>query len=82
MNDYDRDFGVMCLVISPSMRYVIDSVKYPKDLWKRLDRAFGKHNEDHSINLERTPITSSSFLPSKFLASSLSSEVVKDEQIA
>ena len=30
-----------------------------------MDRNFGKHNEDHSSNLESTPITSR-VLPSKF----------------
>ena len=32
-NDYDREIGAICLAISPSMRYLIDSVDYPKDLW-------------------------------------------------
>ena len=26
---------------SPSLRYLIESVEYPKDLWTELDRTFG-----------------------------------------
>ena len=32
LNDCDREIGAICLAISPSMRYLIDSVEYPKDL--------------------------------------------------
>ena len=28
----DRDFGTICLAFSPSLCYLIDSAKYPKDL--------------------------------------------------
>ena len=57
VNDGDRSFGTICLAFSPSLRYLIDSVEYPKDLWTELDRTFGKHNENHSSNLESTPNT-------------------------
>ena len=30
--DCDRDVGAMCMTISPSIRYLIDSAEYPKDL--------------------------------------------------
>ena len=33
LNDSDRDFGTICLAFSPILRYLIDSVEYPKDLW-------------------------------------------------
>ena len=57
INDGDRDFGTICLAVSLSLRYLIDSTEHPKDLWTELDRTFGKHNEDHYSNLERTPST-------------------------
>ena len=61
-NDYDRDFGAICMVISPRLCYLIDSAYYPKDLWKKLDRTFGNHNEDYYINLERLPAPQEFFL--------------------
>ena len=33
LNDDDIDFGTICLGFSPSLRYLIDLVEYPKDLW-------------------------------------------------
>ena len=32
INDGDRAFGTICLTFSPRLRYLIDSVEYPKDL--------------------------------------------------
>ena len=32
LNDYNRASGAICLSISPSMHYLIDSIEYPKDL--------------------------------------------------
>ena len=32
LNDSDRYFGRICLAISPSICYLIDSAEYPKDL--------------------------------------------------
>ena len=78
LNDGDRDFGTLCLALSPSFRYLVKSIEYLKDLWKKLDRPFGKHNEDHNNTLERTPKTTR-VLYSKFSASTLSDEVVQDE---
>ena len=57
LNDGDRAFGRIGLTISPNLRYLIDSAKYPKNFWTELDRTFGKHNEDYYSNLERTPST-------------------------
>ena len=57
LNDYDRAFGAICLALSPSLRYLIGSAEYPKDLWTKLDRTFGKHNEYHNNNLDITPTT-------------------------
>ena len=81
LNNCDREIVSICLAISPSMRYLIDSVEYPKDLWIELDRTFGKKNEDHYNNLERTLITTR-VIYSKVSASILSDEVVQDEEEA
>ena len=78
LNEGDRDFGAICLALSPILHYLIGSVEYPKDLWTKLDRTFGKHNEDHNRNLEITPNTTR-VLYSKLSASTLSDEVVLDE---
>ena len=81
LNDYDIDFGSIGIAISPSMHYLIDYAKYPKDLWEELDRNFGKHNEYHSSNLESAPSTSR-VLNSKVSPSILSDEFVQDEEEA
>ena len=54
---------------------------YPKDLWKRLDRTFGKHNEDHNSTLE-IKYSTKRVLYSKVSASTLSDEFVQDEEEA
>ena len=46
-----------------------------------MDKTFGKHNEDHSINLESTPNTTI-FLSSNVSASILFDEVIQDEEEA
>ena len=81
INDGDIAFGTICGAFSPSLRYLIDSAEYLKDLWTELDGTFGKHNEDHYSNLESTPNTTR-FIYSKVLASTLSDEVVQDEEEA
>ena len=63
------------------MRYLIESAEYPKDLWTELDRTFGKHNEDIYSNLGST-FRTTIVLYSKLLASTLSDEVVQDEEEA
>ena len=52
VNDCDREIGAICLAISPCMRYLIDSIDYPKDLWTTLERFLGKDNEDPSSYVE------------------------------
>ena len=75
LNDIDRAFGSIALALDDDLYFVIDSTEYPKDLWTRLDKTFGKHNEDHNSTLEITASTTI-FFHSKFLASTLSDEVV------
>ena len=81
LNEGDRPFGCICLSFSPILCNLIHSTKYPKDHWKNLDRTFGKHNGDHSSNLESTP-NNKWFISSKLSTSILSDEVVQDEEEA
>ena len=74
MNDYDRAIGAMCLSISPCMRYLIDSIDSPKDLWTTLDRVLGKDNEDPSSYVESA--SSSSMIS---LSQDVSTSTVFDE---
>ena len=60
---------------------LIEFAKYPKDLWIELDRIFGNHNEDCYRNMGIT-FRTTRVLYSKFLASTLSDEVVQDEEEA
>ena len=78
LNDNVRSFGTICLALSPSLRYLIAPVEYPKDLWTKLDRTFGKNNEDHYSNSERTP-NITRVIYSKVSASILFDEFVQDE---
>ena len=34
LNDNDRAYGTMCLAIPPTMRYLLDFVDYPFELWR------------------------------------------------
>ena len=75
INDDDRYFGAIFLALYSSLRYLIGSAEYLKDLWTKLNITFGKHNEDHNSTLEITSSTTI-FLYSKVSASTLSDEVV------
>ena len=57
LNDGDAAFGEIVLSLSPGLRYLTKFVEYPKDLWTKLDRTFGKIDEDHNSTLESTSIT-------------------------
>ena len=46
--DCDRAYGAMCLAIPPRMRYLIDGVAFPSEIWSKLDKLFGKQNEEIS----------------------------------
>ena len=81
LNDGDRYFGAICLALSPSLYYLIGYAEYPKEVWTKLDRTFGKHNEDHNSTLEITSSTTR-VLYSKLSSSTLSDDVVQDEDEA
>ena len=38
LNDYDREYGSMCMVMSPHMCYLMESVEYPFELQRNIDR--------------------------------------------
>ena len=81
LNKSDGYFGTIATGPSPSLRYLIRSIEDPKELWTRLDRIFGVIDEDHNSILERISNTISTLDP-KFSASTLSDEVVQDEEEA
>ena len=37
INNFDRDYGIICLGMSPNIHHLIDSAKYLFELWKNLD---------------------------------------------
>ena len=65
------------MVTSPDMRYLMESIEYPFELWRNLEREFGVQKEEDNTWSESN--TSSSVLPSNFSASILFDEVVQDE---
>ena len=81
LNKFDAAYGTMCMALSPSMCYLKLSVKNTKDLWKLLDRTLGLIDEDHNSTLESTSNTIS-ILDPKISASTLSDEVVQNEEEA
>ena len=81
LNDSDRAYGAICLTLFDNLYYLIDSAEYPKEVWTILDITFGKHNEDHNSTLEIISSTTR-VLHSKLSSSTLSDEVVQDEDEA
>ena len=79
LNKCDAAFGRIALGLSPSLRYLSRSIEYPKDLQTRLDITFGMIDDDHNSTLERKSSTISILYP-KISASTLSDEVVQDEE--
>ena len=68
----------MGMVMSHDRHYLMESIEYPFELWRNIDRAFGVQKEEDDSWSESN--TSSCFLPSKVSASILSNEVVQDEE--
>ena len=88
LNISDGNFGTIATSLSPSLHYLIRSIEdrkefieEPKELWTRFGRTFGVIDEDHNRILERISSTISTLDP-KFSASTLSNEVVQDEEEA
>ena len=82
LNDYYRAFGAICLATYPRMRCLIDSAKYPKDIWTTLDRVLGKHNEDSSSYVGSASSSSMFSLPQYVLASTVSDEFDHGEEVS
>ena len=77
INDGDRAFGAICLALSDSLYFLLVLLN-TQDLWIKLDKTFSKNNEDHNSTLDITSSTTR-VLYSKFLAATLSDQVVQDE---
>ena len=81
LNKSDGAFGTIAMGLSRSLRYLSRSIEDLKELWTRLDRTVGVIDENHNKILDRISSTISSLDP-KLLASTLSDEVVQDEEEA
>ena len=79
LNKSDGAFGTIATGLSRSLCYLIRSIEDSKELWTRLDKTFGVIEEDHNRILERISSTISTLDP-KISASTLSDEVVQDEE--
>ena len=64
------------------MRYLIDSIDSPKDLWTTLDRVLGKDNEDPSSYVESASSSSMISLSQDVSASTVSDEVDHEEEVS
>ena len=82
LNDCDREIGSICLAISPSISYLIDSVEQPKDLQTTLDRVLGKYKEDISRYVESASSSSMISLSQDVSASTVSDEVDHEEEVS
>ena len=40
INNFDIDYGIMCLEMYPKINNLIDSTEYQFDLWNNLDKYF------------------------------------------
>ena len=81
LNKSDGAFGTIATGLSRSLCYLVRSIQDPKELWTRLDITFGVIDEDHNSILERISSTISTLDP-KISSSTLSDEVVQDEEEA
>ena len=78
LDDNEMEYPIMCMIMTPDMRYLIEYVECLFELWRNLNRAFDVHKEVD--NTQRESNTSSSVLPSNVSASIISDEVVQNEE--
>ena len=64
------------------MRYLIDFVEYPRDIWTTLDRVLGKDNKDPSRYVESASSSSMISLSQDVSASTVSDEVDHEEEFS
>ena len=76
----DRAYKIMCLGMSSNIHHLIDSVEYPFELWKNLEKDFGVQEVEDEAWSE--PNISSCALSQYFLASTFSDEVIYDEEVS
>ena len=77
INNCDKYYGIMCLKMFPNIYHPIDSVEYPFDLWKNLDKAFDLQEREDEARSE--PNISSCSLSKDFFPSTFSNEFQHDE---
>ena len=77
LNKCDRDYGIMCLGSSPNIHHRIDSIEYPFEIWKILEKDFGMQAvEDEAWS---KPNISSCDLSQYVFPSTFSDEFIYDE---
>ena len=62
-NRRDEAYGLLCLSISRDLLFHLDSLKYPNEVWEKLEEFFGNTNEmrEHQIKNELISLSPSSF---------------------
>ena len=80
MNNYDRDYGIMCLEMSPNIHHLIDSIEYPFEIWKNLEKYLVVQEVEDDAWSE--PNISSCSLSQYLLASTFSNEFIYDEEVS
>ena len=80
INNFDRYYGIICLVMSLNIHHLIDSAEYPFELWNNLDKAFGLQQiEDEALS---EPHISSCSLSQDLLDCTFSTKVDHDEEFS
>ena len=52
LNNCNRDYGIICLEMSPNIHHLIDSTEYPFEIWKKLEKLLvcRKYKMKHGVN--------------------------------
>ena len=62
-NRRDEAYGLLCLSISRDLLFHIDSLKYPNEVWEKLEDIFGNKDDIRGHQIEHELISLS---PSRF----------------
>ena len=62
-NMRDEAYGLLCLSISRDLLFHLDSLKYPSEVWEKIEDIFGKRDDmrGHQIENELISLSPSSF---------------------
>ena len=80
INNFDKDYGIMCLGMSPNIHHLINSVEYRFEIWNNLDKAFGLQEIEDKAWSE--PSISSRSLSQYLFSSKLYGEFDHDEEVS